>query len=287
MFEELRAFILFGEEGSIQKVAQRLPLTQPAVSRQIQRLEQALGLTLLDRRQKPPAITPIGAAVLARGRDILDAVEEMKALDRSREPEGVFRLGLVNGLSHARLAEALVAAMGRFPSVSLRLKSGWSSDLAEQHRLGHLDVAVILSDGSRLDDAEQIGTERLIAIGANRPAVPPAGAGRGWVLSPEGCDARHALAARLAQSNRPMIIAAEVEHPGLQMGLVREGIGLGLIPKRLLEREPPQGVTEIDAFGGELRFDVLMLRSPHLGALRKVADAIAEEVRQFMAVEQA
>ena len=51
MLDELRTFVLFTEEGSVQKVAQRLPLTQPAVSRQIQRLEQALGVQLLDRRR--------------------------------------------------------------------------------------------------------------------------------------------------------------------------------------------------------------------------------------------
>lgn len=124
MIEELRTFVLFAEEGSIQKVAQRLPLTQPAVSRQIQRLEQTLGAKLLDRRQKPPALTPTGLEVLARSREILDGFTRLKAIAITPEPEGVFRLGLVNGLAHHSLAERITAVIARFPRVSLRLKSG-------------------------------------------------------------------------------------------------------------------------------------------------------------------
>jgi DNA-binding transcriptional LysR family regulator len=283
MLEELRTFVLLGEEGSIQKLARRLPLTQPAVSRQIQRLEQGLGLALLDRRQKPPVLTPIGAEVQARGRDILNAFEDLKALGNAHEPEGVFRLGLVNGVAHTQLAETIVAIATRFPRVTMRLKSGWSTDLAEQHRLGLLEAAIILADGSRFYDAEPIGEERLIAIGASarmdkrvRAAEPR------WVLSPEPCDARRTLAAKLARDGRPLIVAAEIEHVGLQMGLVREGIGLGLMPKRLFEQEQPAGIEEIDAIEGGLRLDVLMLRSPHLGSLGKIADAVEAEIHRFM-----
>lgn len=43
MLQEMRTFVLFSQERSIQRVAERLPLTQPAVTRQIQRLEQELG----------------------------------------------------------------------------------------------------------------------------------------------------------------------------------------------------------------------------------------------------
>ncbi|MFD2056319.1 LysR family transcriptional regulator [Mesorhizobium calcicola] len=104
MLEELRTLVLFAEEGSIQKVARRLPLTQPAVTRQIQRLEDMLATTLLDRRQKPPRLTQAGLDVLARGRDILASVEALKSFVGSAEPEGVLRLGLAHGLSDKDVA---------------------------------------------------------------------------------------------------------------------------------------------------------------------------------------
>lgn len=284
MFQELRAFVLFGEEGSVQKVARRLPLTQPAVSRQIQRLEQELGLSLLDRRQKPPALTPAGIEVLARGRDILCALEDLKAVGSAKEPEGVFRLGLVNGLTHPRLAEAIVAVSNRFPRVMLRLKAGWSAELAEQHRLGLLEVAIILSDRSRFYDAKRIGEERLVAIGAScGRAEREEEAEHRWVLSPEPCDARRALAGKLARDGRPLTIAAEVENAGLQIELVREGIGFGLMPKRLFDQEQPPGIEEVDMIEGGLHLDILMLQSPHLGPLRQIASVVEAEIRKFVA----
>ncbi len=288
MIEELRTFVLFAEEGSVQKVAQRLPLTQPAVSRQIQRLEQALGVQLLDRRQKPPKLTPMGHEVLARSRDILDAVKDLKAIATVAEPEGVFRLGLVNGLAHDRLAGNIAAVIARFPRLSLRLTSGWSNELAEEHRLGRLEAAIILSDGSRFYGAERIGREELVVVGSRDSAASSARqALTSWVLSPEPCDARRSLAARLAQQNRPLVVVAEIEHAGLQMALVRDGLGLGLMPKRFIERHRHEGIVEIDAIGGSLNLEVLMLRSPHLGPMTKVADTIAAEIRNFVAGQDA
>lgn len=97
MLEELRTLVLFAEEGSIQKVARRLPLTQPAVTRQLQRLEDVLGTTLLDRRQKPPRLTAAGLEVLTRARHILASVEALKSFAAEAEPRGVLRVGLAHG----------------------------------------------------------------------------------------------------------------------------------------------------------------------------------------------
>lgn len=282
MIEELRTFVLFAEEGSIQKVARRLPLTQPAVTRQIQRLEQALGVQLLDRRQKPPTLTPTGLDVLARSREILDGFTRLKAIAATPEPDGVFRLGLVNGLAHHSLAERVATVIARFPHVSLRLKSGWSADLAEQHRLGLLDAAILLSDKSRFYQAEPIGEEELVTI-ASRELVAKGTQQSGWILSPEPCDARRRLASRLAEQNRPLLLTAEIEDAGLQMGLVRQGFGLGLFPKRLLDQTKPQGVEHVDVAVGGLKLDVLMVCSSHLGPMTKVADGLAAEIRAFIA----
>lgn len=286
MFEELRTFVMFAEEGSIQKVAQRLPLTQPAVSRQIQRLEQSLGVLLLDRRQKPPALTPIGLAVLARSREILDAVTSLKAIAATPEPSGVFRFGLVNGLASERLAGRIASVVTRFPNVSLRLKSGWSADLAEQHRLGLLDAAILLSDGSQAYEAERIGKEELVTV-ASRDLIARGDQQKiSWILSPEPCDARRRLASRLGEKGQPMIVSAEIEDARMQMGLIRQGLGVGLFPKRLLEQTKSEGIEQVDIAGGDLKLDVLVVRSPHLGPMTKVADGLVGEIRTLLAADE-
>jgi DNA-binding transcriptional LysR family regulator len=282
MFDEMRTFVMFADEGSVQRVAQRLPLTQPAVSRQIQRFEQALGVTLLDRRQKPPVLTPAGREVLARSRDILTAFENMKAVVAAPEAHGLFRLGVAKGLAHDSLAGELGSVTACFPKVSMRLKSQWSQELVEQFRLGHLDAAIVLSERSRYPHAENIGDEKLIVIGASGTSRADDPANRTWILSPEPCDARRCLAELLAGQRQPLTIAAEIEDAGMQLALVRWGFGLGLMPRRLFESSPPHGIERVNISDQDMHLDVVMLRSPHLGSMSKVADAISAVARSFI-----
>jgi DNA-binding transcriptional LysR family regulator len=280
MMEEMRTFVLFAEEGSIGRVAQRIPLTQPAVTRQIQRLEQLLGAELLDRRQKPPRLTPAGHDVIERCRTILAAFEEMKEVSNRTEPEGMLRLGLSHGLSDERCAAAIAQALAGFPRVSLRLVTGWSDDLANRFRQGQLDAAIVLRNGLHGDEGEYIGDEQIVVVGSDRKVEcrPPGVDGFRswpWVLSPPPCDARRALTDAIGSP----VIAAEIQDAGLQLFWVRRGIGFGLMPRRLIERAKPSGITEIDTPHLDLSLSVVILRSPHLRRLASVIERIGASLR--------
>lgn len=278
MLEELRTLALFAEEGSIQKVARRLPLTQPAVTRQIQRLEEMLGTELLDRRQKPSRLTPAGLEVLARGKDILAAVEALKSFARGNEPEGLLRLGLANGLSDAAMAGAVAGAVAGFPKVSLRLKTAWSAELIAQHERGQLDMALVLDGGAAKSDGSVVGTEALGIIASTQTGQQADLATTPWILSPEPCDARQRLVAALGDDGRKLTVGAEIQDGALQIEWVRRGLGLGLLPMRLLQRRLPEGIALLDAQGLDLSMRIVVLRSPHLHRLSKVADAVMAAV---------
>jgi len=283
MLDEMRSFVLLAEEGSLQKVAERLPLTQPAVSRQIQRLEQALGADLLDRRMKPPGLTPIGAEVLARSRQILAAYDEMRNLAKRAEPEGLLRLGVANGLADDGFANIVSDIRKHFPRVALHLATGWSDHLAEQFERGHLDAVLLLSRGSARGDVAVVGQEALAIIASSKTALKRAQAkslhGQSWILSPEPCDARSRLASAMARKGYRLNIAAEVQDPRLQLALVRKGVGLSLMSRRLLVSAPPPGITVVQIDGLDLVLDIQVQRSPHLLSLGKVVDMIAERLQ--------
>lgn len=283
MLDEMRSFVLLAEEGSLQKVAERLPLTQPAVSRQIQRLEQALGADLLDRRMKPPGLTPIGAEVLARSRQILAAYDEMRNLAKRAEPEGLLRLGVANGLADDGFANIVSDIRKHFPRVALHLATGWSDHLAEQFERGHLDAVLLLSRGSARGDVAVVGQEALAIIASSKTTLKRAQAkslhGQSWILSPEPCDARSRLASAMARKGYRLNIAAEVQDPRLQLALVRKGVGLSLMSRRLLVSAPPPGITVVQIDGLDLVLDIQVQRSPHLLSLGKVVDMIAERLQ--------
>ncbi|MEZ2333434.1 LysR family transcriptional regulator [Mesorhizobium sp. RCC_202] len=279
MLEELRTLVLFAEEGSIQKVAQRLPLTQPAVTRQMQRLEDMLGTTLLDRRQKPPRLTAAGLEVLARAKDILASVEALKSFAADAEPQGVLRVGLAHGLSDASVAGAVAGAAASFPKVALRLKTGWSAELIEQFDRGQLDMAIVLRTADPRNRGDLVGTERLgVVVRAGCNPANTALAGMPWVLSPEPCDARQRLLSELGGERQRLVVAAEIQDPAMQMEWVRRGHGLGLVPLRLAARGLPEDVQLVPAGELDLSMQVVAMRSPHLNRLAKVATTIAEAV---------
>ncbi len=288
MLDEMRTFLLLAEEGSIQKVARRLPLTQPAVTRQIQRLEQSLGVELLDRRQKPPQFTPAGQEVLRRCREIVGAYAELRSIAGRSEPEGTLRFGIANGLADDGFAAVVAAVAARFPRVLVRLGAGWSQPMTEQVRGGQLDAAFVLSAETPPEGGVLMGRESLAVIAREDSAAGAHGleAEQGWILSPDPCNARQALISALGRRGQHLRIAAEVQDAGLQLALVREGLGLGLIPRRLVAQRSGLGIAEIGAAELELGLDIWLLRSPYLGALGPVVDFMAERLDAALLVQR-
>ena len=180
MIDEMRALRALAETGSVQKASERLHLTQSAVSRQIQRLEDTLGATLLDRRNKPPTLTHAGRRVLDRSRQILSAVDELRTMSADEaEPDGVLRVGISHSIAEAGLAEPLYKLARRYPSLSLSLIGGWTAELVGAIGSGQLDAAVVLTNPDRSRDRARRGgadaRHRALSCGdrtAARPAAP-------------------------------------------------------------------------------------------------------------------
>ncbi len=91
MFDDLHALVEFAQAGSIAGAADRLYRTPSAITRQLQRLEAALGAELLDRSVKPPRLNSLGSRVLEQARDMLQRTEiASKSLtSRDAEPHGL------------------------------------------------------------------------------------------------------------------------------------------------------------------------------------------------------
>src|SRR3954464_25660 len=92
----VRYFVAVAQEGSVTRAAERLHLSQPALSAAVKQLEQQLGVPLLERVGRGIALTPAGELLLRRGRELLDHAEAVGAEVRSRGgvPAARLRLGL-------------------------------------------------------------------------------------------------------------------------------------------------------------------------------------------------
>jgi DNA-binding transcriptional LysR family regulator len=247
MIDELRTFLTVAAAGSIQGAARHLPLTQSAITRQIQRLEGELCCTLLDRSVKPPRLTRDGEDVRARGRQLIDGVEAFRAsFDPAAEPQGLLRLGIAHAALDWRgssaIANAVVRLTRAYPKVTVRLSAGWTPRLVADVLDGGLDAALVLGRAGSPWPAS--ATVRPIA-GDKLVAVAPSCLGvtartpfadlfdRPWVLNPDGCGYRTLLAALATSMRRPIQVIAEVQGASLQRELVAAGLGVGLVPERV------------------------------------------------------
>ena len=238
---DLTAFVAVAETGSINRAAAKLNLTQPAVTRRVQSFEAAMGVPLLDRSSKPPALTEDGHQALAHGRKVLSAIEDFSAqVGFKRGLSGEFRVGIAPGFADAVLGRPLDHVMRAFPTISLRIASDWSGELLTALRSQALDAALVLLTEPQLADKDfelrAFPQEPVVVVAARQttmrasPSLVEVGLHR-WVLNPRGCGFRSALQRALDRERGHLNLGAEVQGYDLQLSLIARGVGLGLMPK--------------------------------------------------------
>jgi molybdate transport repressor ModE-like protein len=142
--QHLRALVAIAENGSVRAAARSLGLTQPALSKSLQQLEEILSVSLVHRTARGATLTPYGRAVLARAQGIT------QDLDRLREEVEQMRGSLTGGVSVAIspspamviLPQALERFHKEFPEVRVRLRESVYPETLRMLREGQADLAV-------------------------------------------------------------------------------------------------------------------------------------------------
>ncbi len=287
---DARTFIVVAEAGSISRAARELHLTQPAVTRRIQRLEQAIGTRLIDRRKRPFALTDVGQAAIERCRRLVSTRDELKALAQGGAlPTRECRIGVAHALTELALTEPVDELRTSFPAVVLRLSTGWSRDLAERVRSGALDAAVVLlPHGDALPTGvggRELAAEQLQVVASrarrSRNCTLKEAAAAGWILNPEGCAARATLQKALSRAGLALRVSVETYNYELQMSLVARGRGLGLVPSRLVSRSAARReLAVLTVRGLEFPMTVWLLTAGLPSALEAALAAFADSLQR-------
>jgi DNA-binding transcriptional LysR family regulator len=139
-----RSFVVVAEEGNIGRAATRLFITQPALSRQLQHLEEELGTQLLVRVPRGVELTGAGRELLDKARIALDAAEQALTIGRGSEPTGRLMLGVTLAAHREHWFGLAEAFTERHPAVEVELRTALSELLQRQVVAGELDVAIVL-----------------------------------------------------------------------------------------------------------------------------------------------
>jgi DNA-binding transcriptional LysR family regulator len=243
--DDVRTFVAVIEFGSISAAARELHLTQPAVSRRVQRLENAIGTPLINRRTRPFALTDAGRAALERCRRVVSATDELatfakKPLFAMRE----LRIGVAHALTELAVMDPIDRVRRDFPMSNVRLHTGWSGELLARVKSGSLDAAIVLLFDRESPpagvEAQQLAREHLAVV---VPRHWPSRRCRAqdlqqveWILNPDGCAARAELRRAFARLELPLRVSVETYDYELQLRLIARGRGAGLVPSRVLLR---------------------------------------------------
>jgi len=149
----VRYWVAVAEEANITRAAERLHISQPALSAAIKQLEAQLGVALLDRSDRVLGVTPAGELLLVEGRALLREADRVVEAVRAREGSAVGRLrvGMTPTARYGLGPELLAASAARAPGVMLYPQEDASGALLRDVRGGRLDLAVLFCSVGELD----------------------------------------------------------------------------------------------------------------------------------------
>jgi DNA-binding transcriptional LysR family regulator len=231
---QLAALAAIADVGSFGRAAAQLGYSQSTISQQIAALEKAVGGAVFDRPggPKPVRITPLGALVLAHGRDLLAKAAAMAAaLDRFKAGDGRVDIGTFQSVSNVILPPVVRRLREEHPGCDIRL----FEEETDQPQVSDLDL--LFFDGRVGADLQHLklldDPYLLVARAGAFPGGPvPLGQldGAPMVAHPPICDQARVEQELARRAVRPHIVFRTVGNEAV-LSMVRAGMGTALLPR--------------------------------------------------------
>ncbi len=166
----LRSFVTVAEVGGVTRAAGVLNLTQSAVSMQLKRLEEMMGLSLLDRSARTIGLTTAGQQLLGYGQKMLALNDEAYTRLTTEEFEGEIRFGVPHDIIYPRIPPVLRDFAKAFPRVNVRLISAPTRRLRTMFERGEVDVTLTTEEtpGERGESLIELPLLWMGAVGGTR-----------------------------------------------------------------------------------------------------------------------
>ena len=144
-FRALQYFVKLAELKHFSKAASACFVSQPTLSTQIAKLEDELGVSLVERAPRQVMLTPIGEDIAHRAKHVLRDIEHMKdAARRSRDPQtGTIKLGIFPTLAPYLLPHVIPVICQRYPELRLQLAEEKTEDILNMLDQGRLDAGLL------------------------------------------------------------------------------------------------------------------------------------------------
>ena len=251
----LRYFVVVAEELHFRRAAERLHVAQPAVSEQVRKLEDELGLRLLDRSERSVSLTEAGAALLTEARRVLHDAEAARLAARhaTGHANSRLRIGYMPACLPARIPRALRCLASEMANVHGTLEPGNGVELLQALHAGRLDAVIVSlpapTAGLRITPlgrehpvaAFPVGHRHAVASAIRLDQVAPE---RIVVLPREANRPFYdAVVAACRDANlSPTLVETADGHVETALLAVASGHGMALLPQSAAERHLAPGV---------------------------------------------
>ncbi len=239
---QLRSFAAVAETGNLTRAAERLHLSQPAVSAHIKALEELLEVVLFERGPGGMTLTAAGRLLLHEAENVMAAAQQLRsrALALRGQVVGHVRLGTLTDPEFIRLGDLLARAFERYPLVTIELHHEVTGEAFDKVRDGELDASYYY--GERTHPAVAALALREIAFRVAAPAAWRERVERAdwqdvaalpWIMTPP-VSSHYALATALFRERgvEPTTIA-QADNESVIRSLVASGLGLALVREDL------------------------------------------------------
>ena len=261
----LRSFVTVAREGNVSRAAERLHLTQPAVSLQLKRLAEEAGLELFRRTAKGLDLTPDGEMLLKKAEQVLKAVDELGQTARrmTGSVRGTLRIGTIIDPDFIRLGSFLAGLLEAAPELRTELVQGMSGDVPVRLDRGEIDAGFMLEDPGAVQGTA-FGGSALATDLLFRPLtsfayriLAPAGWQRRtagldwtglarlpWIGTPPRSIHSRLLDRRFEEAGVVQNRVALVDQEPSMLAMVRSGVGLSLCREAIaLHENQVRGLT--------------------------------------------
>ena len=249
---QLRAFVAIAESGTFTSGAQRVHVTQAAISMQIRQLENEIGAKVFVRAPRHVILTEAGEHLLRRARQILrehdaavDEIAELAGAERGR-----LRIGSASAMVLTDQLPAILTELRKqHPGAEIAVTSGTSEALVEQILAGELDIAFVsLPVDARGIQTERLSEDQLVAIASPHHKLAKQKtisaytlAGERLILGERGGNTRRLIDQFFAQAGVTLKVAMELSRQAAIRRMVEEDMGVGIVPFESVREEVEKG----------------------------------------------
>ena len=282
---QLRYFLSTVRLGSVGGAAAEHFITQPAVSLQLRKLEEALGQKLFTRRGRRLVPTEAGLALCARAEDVIRSVEALEAeLQGLRQLErGTLRVGNTDAASVYVLPEVYRSFHRRHPGVRIEITVGDTRHLLESlsARRIELATATLPVDGANLV-VRPIYREELVPVAHPRhPLAARRGvtlrdlAGEGLIAYPAGSVTRRMIDAIVEAKGQTIRARMEISSPEAMKRLAQAGLGVSILPRPVVAGEIRRKTLKVIPLAG-VHFE------REIGMVYRATESLSPAARAFL-----